>query len=426
MQILLDMVAQHKAGTKVGIYSVCSAHPLVLEAALRQSLADARPVLIEATSNQVNQFGGYTGMTPQDFKELVFSLAKSLSVPESQVLLGGDHLGPNCWQNETADSAMQKSEDLIESYVEAGFRKIHLDCSMPCSGDPVPLSDETIASRAAQLCEVAEKTWRTCGGPAPVYIIGTEVPEPGGAKEDLDDALEVTNEKAAERTIQIHKTRFEQWGLADVWERVIGLVVQPGVEFDHHKVVHYQPSKAKPLSEMIEKYQTLVYEAHSTDYQCNGAYSQLVKDHFAILKVGPALTFALREALFALDCIEREWVDSEVTSDLKHAIELAMDEDPSYWARYYEKSGKSQQIDKHYSLSDRIRYYWPNEKVKKAVGKLFRNLESNPPPPTLLSQYLPNQSQKISAGKLTNHPKEIVIDKVMEITEIYSAACYQK
>ena len=62
---------------------------------------------------------------------------------------------------------------------------------------------------------------------------------------------------------------------------------------------------------MIEQYDRLIFEAHSTDYQTPAALAALVRDHFAILKVGPALTFALREALWALDCIEREWIDSD-------------------------------------------------------------------------------------------------------------------
>ncbi|GLQ72306.1 D-tagatose-bisphosphate aldolase, class II, non-catalytic subunit [Vibrio penaeicida] len=424
MKELLNLVTQHKSGKRVGIYSVCSAHPLVLEAALKQCLQDGQPVLIESTSNQVNQFGGYTGMTPIEFRELVFSIAESISMPLDKILLGGDHLGPNCWQSEPAASAMSKSEDLIRSYIEAGFRKIHLDCSMPCSDDPTPLSDETIAHRAAVLCLVAEETWKVFGGPAPVYIIGTEVPTPGGALEPLDHTLEVTDDKAAEQTIRVHKKTFESKGLEEVWQRVIGLVVQPGVEFDHHNVAHYKTEKAKPLSSMIEGHQNLLFEAHSTDYQSQSAYRQLVEDHFAILKVGPALTFALREALFALADVEQEWIDKKESSDLKNVIEEVMTNEPIYWQRYYDTSGKQQYIDRHYSLSDRIRYYWPNKKVKLAVEQLFENLVHSPPPITLLSQYLPNQSKKISNGDISSHPKDIVLDKIMEVTNTYSQACH--
>jgi D-tagatose-1,6-bisphosphate aldolase subunit GatZ/KbaZ len=76
------------------------------------------------------------------------------------------------------------------------------------------------------------------------------------------------------------------------------------VEFDHTSVIDYQPSKAKELKALIPQVDHIVFEAHSTDYQQPQSYHQLVRDHFAVLKVGPQLTFALREALFALSYIE--------------------------------------------------------------------------------------------------------------------------
>ena len=75
MNAMLDLVRRHEAGVPVGIYSVCSAHPLVLEAALRLPARTGGLALIEATSNQVNQDGGYTGMRPADFRERVLSIA---------------------------------------------------------------------------------------------------------------------------------------------------------------------------------------------------------------------------------------------------------------------------------------------------------------------------------------------------------------
>ncbi|PVU43890.1 tagatose-bisphosphate aldolase, partial [Staphylococcus epidermidis] len=180
------MVEHHKRGNLNGIYAVCSAHPLVLEAAIRYAHSHRSPLLIEATSNQVDQFGGYTGMTPADFHGFVCQLAESLGFPTSQLILGGDHLGPKRWKNLPAEQAMANAEDLIKSYVSAGFKKIHLDCSMSCEGDPVPLNDAIVAARAARLAKIAEATCREQFGESDlVYVIGTEVPVPGGAHETL-------------------------------------------------------------------------------------------------------------------------------------------------------------------------------------------------------------------------------------------------
>src|ERR1700733_11630659 len=140
MKPLLDLLRDHKAGgAGGGIHSVCSSHPLVIEAALREAKRSGHYALIEATSNQVNQFGGYTGMTPADFRRYVADIAKRAALPMERVLLGGDHLGPNCWRSEPSAVALQHSEQLVADYVSAGFRKIHLDCSMSCADDPAAL-----------------------------------------------------------------------------------------------------------------------------------------------------------------------------------------------------------------------------------------------------------------------------------------------
>lgn len=424
MKALIDLIQQHKQGHASGIYAVCSAHPLVLEAALTQAKNDDQLVLIEATSNQVNQDGGYTGMQPQAFVDFVYNLADSMAFDRNKILLGGDHLGPNCWQALSAEQAMAKSDILIRDYVLAGFRKIHLDCSMPCAGDPTPLTDEIIAQRAARLCDIAEHAWQQAGGEAPVYVIGTEVPVPGGAQHDMEDTLAVTTPTAAKDTIDAHYQAFKSFGLTQVWSRVIGLVVQPGVEFDHHNVAHYQPNKALKLSEFIESQPHMVFEAHSTDYQCDSAYQHLVRDHFAILKVGPALTFALREALFALDRIEQEWLGSHQASHLRATLEQVMREQPNYWQSYYQASGHQQYLDCAYSLSDRIRYYWPHPQVQQALSVMMDNLTNNPAPITLLSQYMANQAKAVIAEHIINDPKQLIIHKVMEVTQVYAQACY--
>lgn len=425
MKALLSLIKQHKQGETTGIYSVCSAHPLVLEAAIKQAAEDKQLVLIEATSNQVNQFGGYTGMTPQDFADHVFALAKGLNFPAESVVLGGDHLGPNCWQNLSANQAMEYSAQMIHDYVCAGFKKIHLDCSMPCADDTTPLSEELMAQRAAQLCMVAEQAWKSVGGEAPVYVVGTEVPTPGGALESLEEeGVEVTKPEEAIATLDAHHQAFSDIGLGYVWPRVIGLVVQPGVEFDHHSVHHYCSDAAQSLSQMIDSQPNLVFEAHSTDYQNPPAYHQLVRDHFAILKVGPALTFALREALYGLERAEIEWLGTHHSSHLRDTIEQVMHEQPNYWRSHYSSKGHQQYLDCSYSLSDRIRYYWTHPEVKAAQQALFDNLSANPLPVTILSQYLPNQAKAISQHQIQNQPAEIVMHKIMEVTQVYSQACY--
>jgi D-tagatose-1,6-bisphosphate aldolase subunit GatZ/KbaZ len=419
---LQEIIARHKAGGAVGIYSACSAHPLVIEAALTHAQRTSESVLIEATSNQVNQDGGYTGMLPADFSRFVLGIAARCGVPAERVLLGGDHLGPNCWQDLPAEAAMGKSEQLIADYVAAGFRKIHLDCSMSCADDPTPLSDAEVAARAVRLCAVAERTWKRVGGEAPVYVVGTEVPVPGGAQEALDE-LALTEPAAAAATIGAHREAFRGAGLQAVWPRVIGLVVQPGVEFDHYKVIDFNASRAIELARVIEAEPSMVYEAHSTDYQTPGNLRALVQSHFAILKVGPGLTFALREALWALDRVEREWLGAERSSRLPETLLKAMRSAPKYWNKYYLSRGRQLELDQQYSLSDRIRYYWPVPEVDAALKQMLDNLDANPPPLSLVSQYLPLQYEAIRAGWLGLRSRDLILHAVERVLQRYSAAC---
>ncbi|MGF1680331.1 tagatose-bisphosphate aldolase subunit KbaZ [Photobacterium minamisatsumaniensis] len=423
MNTLLNLVQRHKAGEQIGIYSVCSAHPLVIEAALMQALNDDSLLLIEATSNQVDQFGGYTGMTPVDFRNFVLNKAERLQFPTEKLILGGDHLGPNRWQNLPAEEALVKADDLIAAYVAAGFKKIHLDCSMSCKGEPVPLTDEVVAERAARLAVIAEKTAvETFGYSDITYVIGTEVPVPGGAAEELDE-LEVTSPEAARKTINCHREAFETAGVINCWERVIGLVVQPGVEFDHTGVIDYRPEKSQALSRVVDDYQHLIFEAHSTDYQTDKAYHALVQDHFAILKVGPALTFAMREALFNLCDIEEQITAKAHCSNLREMIEKQMCEAPEYWNKYYQGDESQQRFARCYSFSDRIRYYWPDQQINQAQEKLFGNLSRSSMPLPLLSQYLPEQFHAVREGNIESAPKALVLDKIRQVLRSYAKAC---
>ena len=423
MKHLTKMVEQHKRGKANGIYAVCSAHPIVLEAAIRYAHANHTPLLIEATSNQVDQFGGYTGMTPADFRSFVCRLADSLDFSQDMLILGGDHLGPNRWQNLPAEQAMANADDLIKSYVAAGFKKIHLDCSMSCANDPVPLTDEIVAERAARLAKVAEETCMAHFGESDlVYVIGTEVPVPGGAHETLTD-LAVTTPDAARATLQAHYHAFEKHGLEGIWPRIIALVVQPGVEFDHTHIIDYQPQKAVALSKMVEDYDTLVFEAHSTDYQTPQSLRQLVIDHFAILKVGPALTFALREALFSLAAIEEELLPAKACSGLRHVLESVMLDRPEYWQSHYHGDGNARRLARGYSYSDRVRYYWPDSQIDEAFERLVRNLADDTIPLPLISQYLPLQYVKVREGDLSATPRELIINHIQDILQQYHCAC---
>lgn len=418
----MELVRRHRAGGHCGIYSVCSAHPLVLRAAVQHACDSGGYALIEATSNQVNQEGGYTGLRPAQFRDQVLEIAKTCGLDRERILLGGDHLGPNPWRSLPAEEALERAGRMVDEYVSAGYRKIHLDCSMPCAGDPIVLTDTIVAERSARLCAHAEAAWQRCAGARPVYVIGTEVPPPGGACEALGQ-LAVTEPEAAASTVEAHRKAFLAQGLSAAWERVIALVVQPGVEFDHDSVINYNPARARRLSVSLEKIPNLVFEAHSTDYQSEAALTALVRDHFAILKVGPAATFAMREALWAFDRIEQEWHGDARTARVRETALAAMHREPRHWRSYYHGEGHALDLNLQYSLSDRIRYYWPVPDVSAAVDRLQKAFLDGTPPMGLLSQYLPSAYDAVRSGALPLRITECIVNHVRRILAQYSRAC---
>ena len=423
-----EIVTAQKRGEARGIVSICSAHPYVLKQTLKvfahrprseEQGAETFRVspLIEATCNQVNQFGGYTGMTPAGFVRYVHGMAKENHFPFERIILGGDHLGPSVWQDEPAGSAMQKAELLVQDYVQAGFIKIHLDCSMRLADDPEGALDvEVSAGRSARLARVAERV----GNENLRYVIGTEVPIPGGAKEH-EEGVNVTKVEDARQTIEVTREAFYRAGLGSAWERVIAVVLQPGVEFGDDFVLPYLSESARELSKFIES-QPMVYEVHSTDYQTCQALKDLVRDHFAILKVGPALTFAFREAVFALALMENELFASDERSNIISVLDDVMVEYPEHWVKYYHGSEEGQAFKRRYSLSDRIRYYWTYPMVQQAFEKLMMKLNQNLLPVTLVKQYAPDVFTVTGkAGGFT--PEEILLAKIQTVLDDYAQAC---
>lgn len=425
---IVEAIRSHKSGNPTGIFSVCSANESVIRATLKESKRYSNHfVLIEATCNQVNQFGGYTGMTPYDFAEYIRDISYRMDFPLNRIILGGDHLGINPWQGEPIDSALNKAYDMVAAFVNAGFAKIHIDMSMPSISDvDLPLMPALIAERSAVLCRAAENAAENIGGIKPFYVIGSEVPPPGGSKNN-DQILEITHPEHVRGILKNFEDVFAKKGLSDAFSRTIALVVQPGVEFGDHEIHDYNHEKARKLSEAIREFSNIVYEAHSTDYQTVESLRSMVQDHFAILKVGPELTFAYREAVFALAAMEEEWVGKRYGSETSHVldiIEQVMLENPSYWIKFYGQDSAQQAFSRKYSLSDRIRYYWNEPNISAAVLKLINNLIQFPLPFSLISQFMPSEAQLVREKKITNSPQDLIETHIGMVIRKYQQSCW--
>ena len=432
---LKKIVELQKQGKNVGIYSVCSANGYVIEAAFKRGLSDGSCVLIESTANQCDQNGGYTGMTPADFKKFVLEIADRNGFDRNRIFLGGDHLGPLTFAYKDEAEAMADSEELIRHYVAAGFRKIHIDTSMKVNSDPedVRLSDEIIAGRGAHLAKVAEETYkelleRDPEAIPPVYVIGSEVPIPGGAVGAEDNGVQVTKVEDFKNTVAAFEKAFAKEGLdKDVWERVIGVVVQPGVEEKDSGCTEYDREKAKDLMAAIKDFPTLVFEGHSTDYQTKIKLRELVEDGVGILKVGPGLTFAMREAMFALENIEKELIYGTDTEPSKFAevLDAEMLKNDKNWKKHYQGTELEIRLKRKYSFSDRCRYYMPTPAVEAAADRLLTNLRTLGIPLNLLSQFMPIQYTKVREGYLKNDPVELIEDRIINTIDEYLYGTHQ-
>jgi len=429
---LLKIIELQKAGQAVGIYSACTANEYVLRACIQKAKQTDSYVLIEATANQVDQYGGYTGMKPNDFVKFVKELVQKEDYSFDKVILGGDHLGPLTFAKYDENEAMEKAKVLVHDYVKAGFSKIHIDTSMKVNSDDlsVRLSDEIIANRGAILAKVCEEAYTELlkenpNALHPVYVIGSEVPIPGGSQDALDTGVQITKPEDFKATYKAFEKAFNDNNVKEAFDYVIAIVVQPGVEEKDAGCTEYDRDKAKELMAAIKEYPKLVFEGHSTDYQTKIKLRELVEDGVGILKVGPGLTFAYREALFALAYAEKECIDATNQSHFMEILDEAMLKEPKYYQKHYHGTDKEIALKRKYSFSDRCRYYLPQPEVKEAIDKLMNNFKDGVPL-NLLAQFLPRQYTRVREGELDNKPECLIKDHIIDTINEYTYASKQE
>ena len=206
----------------------------MLKAAVEFARDKDRFVLIEATANQVNQYGGYTGMKPGDFRDYVRQIAAEAGLLPAEAHIGRGSSGACGVEGGQSEEDANGTGRRIDPRIcgRRGFEKIHIDTSMRLGDDPpdAPLSDGAIAARAARLCAAAEEAYQESGrdGAGPVYVIGSEVPGAGRRPGRGDDEMHVTSPRDLEGTVAAFREAFRAAGLTDAFGRVIAIVVQPG------------------------------------------------------------------------------------------------------------------------------------------------------------------------------------------------------
>ena len=255
----------------------------------------------------------------------------------------------------------------------------------------------------------------------PVFVIGSEVPIPGGATE-AEDTLAVTKPEAFRDTVSTYQRVWTEEGVGEGMKDVIAVVVQPGVEFGDEQVFDYNPAAAVDLCAALKEFPDICFEGHSTDYQTATDLYNMVTDGIAILKVGPALTFGLREALFSLSMMEKELVPEEKRANFIETLDQVMLASPANWEKHYHGDEKHLAQCRKYSYSDRARYYIGQPEVVAAMNKLFDNLREYPIPMNMLHQYMPISYAKIREGQLKLDPRELAMDGIVQFMLDYESA----
>jgi D-tagatose-1,6-bisphosphate aldolase subunit GatZ/KbaZ len=141
-----------------------------------------------------------------------------------------------------------------------------------------------------------------------------------------------------------------------------------------------------------------------------------VASRFAILKVGPELTAAYREAVVAMACIE-DRLPITMKSNIMAVIAKVMDANPKYWQGYITKDARME-LMKIFGLSDRIRYYWPNAAIQNALKILHANIDGASGEIGLIAQFA--NLPELRALPL-NH--EIIQARVGAVVDKYLSAC---
>ena len=177
----------------------------------------------------------------------------------------------------------------------------------------------------------------------------------------------------------------------------------------------------------IKDFPTLVFEGHSTDYQTKIKLRELVEAGGVILKVGPGLTFSMREAMFALENIEKELIYGTDTEPSKFAevLDAEMLKNDKNWKKHYQGTELEIRLKRKYSFSDRCRYYMPTPAVEAAADRLLTNLRTLGIPLNLLSQFMPIQYTKVREGYLKNDPVELIEDRIINTIDEYLYGTHQ-
>lgn len=338
-----------------GLPSFCTANFLVLKTLLIFCKKNKLPALIESTSNQVNQFGGYSKNQPKDFIKKMHGFIKSFKINKKSIYFGGDHLGPLPWKNNKSSIALKNSIKLIDLYLKANYQKIHIDTSIQCKDDKF-ITDKIIFARTEYILKnlTNKKKLNKI-----FFVFGTEVPFAGGNDKKK---FKITKNN---KIITDYQNFSKLLNSEKLSSKDFALVIEPGMKFKNNSIT--KPNfKSFEVNRKFSKKNKFYYEAHSTDYQDPETLKKLVNNNFKILKVGPELTYNLIKSFLFMQEIEKFFLRRK--SNFQKIIIKKMLFNNFYWKDFF-KRGSKKKLEKNLlnSFYDRARYYLCNNDVINSI-----------------------------------------------------------
>jgi len=398
---------------KHSLPSFCTANFNVIKILIIFAKHHNLPILLESTSNQVNQFGGYTGLTPKEFYKKISKLKKKIKINKKQVMIGADHLGPLPWKKFNSKVALKNAKTLIKKCIALKYDKIHIDSTIICKDDK-SLNLNFIRSRSEEIFNtVPKKNIKDV-----FFVFGSEVPFAGGGNNSKPKPSKLNNIKT---DYSLYNSVLKNLNINK--KNKFSLVIEPGMAFSNSKVILPKLEKfRKRLS--FSKKNNFSYEAHSTDYQKLKTLKKLVKNNFRFLKVGPELTFYFYQAIKKMEEIEHMYCNKK--SNIEYELINAMQRDDKYWKDYYKGTKNKIKFLKLNSYLDRMRYYWDSKKVKKSMNKLIKNINTIPTEVFKKTLKLKsNEGKKMNKINLSNSDYIIFYYLSSTIKKYYSACNFK-
>ena len=327
--------------------------PEVIHAGLLSAKNKAKPLVFIASLNQVDIDGGYTGLTPRKFKELINNLRKELNI-ESPIILEADHVGPwlkddHVYKRLNYEDSLNLVMKSIEEIIRAGYDIIHIDTTIDLESPTGYSSIDTAVDRTINLIEYAENIAKSFGVEIS-YEVGSDrwkLASPLMFEEflrKLTDKIKAINRNVLNKII---------FSVADV-----GLEVKPGNRIDPNSIINYV--------EIARKYDTYL-KIHSGDYLENPEV--LPRLGVGGLNIGPMLADVIYRVVKKIITENLSNKAQDILNQINQSI-ISADKLSKY-------TGKSLSEIEEYKLGIASRYIWSKNHIRELLLRISNEISFN-------------------------------------------------